>query len=398
MTKPIAPRAASSSPASPHPEEESPTAEAVAELFDPMRLRQARRLGIRTKQALAAEVGVSAAAISQYESGVHKPGPLVVRSLANALDVPMTFFITGRPLTSLDSSDAHFRSLRSTTVGQRNKALAFTEQAWELTHALENWVQFPAVNLPDLELPANQERSRATIRAAAETLRKQWSTPLDTPFPHLTRTAETHGVVVILANFAAESEVQRIDAFSTNKPSRPIVVTPPDRTTGVFKHRFNLAHELGHLLLHGDEVHGETAIEREANTFAGELLMPERSMRNLLTSRIDWDRLSKLSITWGVDMKALVYRSRELGMLSDASARRAYQRLETMRSSGLLTPAPTAQYAGEVPVLLSRAFEYAQSQGVSTKSLADQLHWHQSAVQRFLAAPADPRPQLRALL
>lgn len=120
----------------------------VAALFDAGRLRQARRLAVMTKQALASQVGVSAAAVGQWEAGVNAPRPNVLEAVARVLDVPVSFFATGRPRAVLDSSDAHFKSLRATTVGQRSKALAYTEQVWELTHALERWVQFPDINLP----------------------------------------------------------------------------------------------------------------------------------------------------------------------------------------------------------------------------------------------------------
>jgi hypothetical protein len=43
---------------------------------------------------------------------------------------------------------AHFRSLRSTRVGQRAKAVALVEQLWELTYALERRVELPPVDLP----------------------------------------------------------------------------------------------------------------------------------------------------------------------------------------------------------------------------------------------------------
>lgn len=367
----------------------------VAALFDAGRLRQARRLTMMTKQALASEVQVSPAAIGQYESGVIAPRPDVVVALAKALDVPIRFFATGRPLAPLDSSDTHFKSLRSTTAGQRNKALAFTEQVWELTHLLERWVQFPPVNLPVGDA-GGQVGDRARARAGAEALRRAWDVPLGEPFPHLTRTAEANGIVVVFASFASEAEVKRIRAFSTNKLSRPIVVTPPDRVDDVFMHRFNLAHELGHFVLHDDEEHGDIEIEREADAFAGELLMPEKAMRNVLRPRIDWDHLARLSATWGVEIKALIYRSRQLEFISDAAARRAYQRVEIMRSSGLLKPSPTARYQGEMPVLLQRAYEVAESEGADVASLAGELAWHPRTVRKLLGA-GDQRPQLKLL-
>ena len=120
-------------------------------------------------------------------------------------------------------------------------------------------------------------------------------------------------------------------------------------------------------------------------------------MRTLLSSRVEWDLIAQLSQKWGVEMKAIVYRSRQLGMLSDASARRAYQRLEVMRGAGLVKPSPTARYEGELPILLRRAFEYAEEEGVTAASLARELGWQESTITRLLGS-GDSRPQLRALL
>src|SRR5699024_1308878 len=114
----------------------------------PARLRQARVLSQLTKSDVAKLVGVSAAMIGQYEAGIAKPKPDVLVSLARAVFVEPAFFAAGRPLYPIDTGAAHFRSLRSVRASDRDKALATAEQVWELAHALETAVHFPAVNLP----------------------------------------------------------------------------------------------------------------------------------------------------------------------------------------------------------------------------------------------------------
>lgn len=101
-----------------------------------------------TKKDVAEHLGVTPAAVGQYETGVSRPRPDVVLRMATVLNVPMEFFIAGRPSPRLDSSMAHFRSLRSTPKAQRERALAFAEQVWELAYALERRVQLPHVDLP----------------------------------------------------------------------------------------------------------------------------------------------------------------------------------------------------------------------------------------------------------
>lgn len=47
--------------------------------------------------------------------------------MADALGVVPDFFRAGHPVAALDTSGAHFRSLRSTSALERDKALAFAE-------------------------------------------------------------------------------------------------------------------------------------------------------------------------------------------------------------------------------------------------------------------------------
>lgn len=371
-----------------HPAAPTSSAIAAAEAFDGERLRQARTLALMTKQGLADAVDVSPASIGQYESGVISPRPEVVERLAHALDVPPKFFAAGRPFAHLDAADAHFRSLRSTSVGQRAKALAWTEQVWELVHALERRVRLPEVDLPAVMVVDGV----ATPQRSAQVLREHWGLT-QAPVAHLTRLAEARGIIVVLASFADIEEAKRISAFSTGKLSRPIIVTPPDRADDVHDHRFNVAHELGHLLMHEDQAHGDMQIEREANQFAAELLLPEAIIRTVLPTRIDWSRLDRLSIEWGVSVKSLVYRGQELGIYSEPTARRAYIRYQMLLNEGHFAPQPISQFEGEVPILLTRAYRFAEESGTTVRGLAEELGWKPARV-RELLGDNDPRPVL----
>lgn len=372
-----------------HPATPSSSAVAASDAFDGERLRQARLLALMTKQGLADAIEVSPASVGQYESGIISPRPEVVERLARALDVPPKFFAAGRPFAHLDAADAHFRSLRSTSVGQRAKALAWTEQVWELVHALEKRVRLPEVDLPTA---SSDVQLMATPHLAAQALRERWGLGRS-PVAHLTRAAESRGIIVVLATFADTEEAKRISAFSTGKLSRPIVVTPPDRADDVHDHRFNVAHELGHLLMHEDQAHGDLQIEREANQFAAEFLLPEAVMRTVLPARIDWSRLARLSTEWGVSVKSLVYRGQELGLYSEPTARRAYIRYQMLLKEGHFAPQPISQFEGEVPILLTRAFTYAEELGITVRHLADELGWRPARV-RELLGDNDPRPVL----
>ncbi|MCX4429602.1 helix-turn-helix domain-containing protein [Streptomyces mirabilis] len=365
----------------------------MVDAFDPARLTQARRLAGMTKKDVADHLDVTPAAVGQYETGVSRPRPDLVPQLAKALDVPVEFFIAGRPSQRLDSSMAHFRSLRSTPKAQRERALAFVEQVWELTYALERRVQLPPVDLPGYaggEVHPGVALS-AEPTAAAQELRRQWGLG-DGPVTHLVRRMEAHGIVVVLPA-DADAATATVDAFSS-RSARPLVVLTQNRANDVYRHRFTAAHELGHLVLHGDAT-GDSRQEREADAFAAEFLTPQASILPLLPRRMDLGQLAGLRRTWGVSVHSLVYRCRELGVISDATASRTYQRLRALDRQPGFAAEPVSGYPGEQPVLLSQAFDLAvQETGLGVRELAQELAWPLARVRELLGMP-DNRPVLR---
>ncbi|MGD9530233.1 MAG: ImmA/IrrE family metallo-endopeptidase [Pseudonocardia sp.] len=355
----------------------------VVRLFEPARLAQARVLGWLTKGELAEEIGVSPAAIGQYESGVVKPRPELLPILAKKLKVPVEFFATGRPLGRLDAANAHFRSLRSTRAKDRAKAAAHAEQVWELTYALEKQVRFPAVDLPAIPEGASPVE-------AARALREAWKIRRG-PVPHLAATMEARGIVVCLIPLTNEA-VTRVKAYSTDALGRPIVVVTPERFRSVYEYRFTCAHEVGHLLMHPTPLPGDRQQEREADQFAAEFLTPKAEIEPLLPKRVRLAVLDGLSRTWGISIESLVYRMGELRMISDISIRRAHQRLAN--TAEYRREEPLAAYPGEVPTLLQEAIALAARHGYDRASLARELCWTQSHLTEVLGE-VDSRPVLR---
>lgn len=348
--------------------------------FEPARLTQARaRLGV-SKTDLAGKVGVSAAAIGQYEAGVNSPRPEVLDRLAAALEVRPGFFGVGRPLARIDTVNAHFRSLRSARVTDRQRALATAALVWELTFALERYVRLPEADLP--VVPAG-----TTPTEAAAALRRHWGLP-DGPVKHLVATAESRGIVVAVRPLR---EIEAVDAFSVVIVDRPVIVTSPRRSENVFRHRFSTAHEIGHLVLHADAGEHGAAVEKEADEFAAAFLTPAAAMDAALPQRLDLAALDRLGRTWGVSPKSLVRRMVERGRTTESSARRAYQRL-AMTDDPLADP--TGAYPGEMPSLLKKAADLAGDHGADMSALADALKLSPAQV-RDLLGDADQRPVLR---
>lgn len=395
-------------------------AQDAVDLFDPARLTQARQAKGWTKRHLAEQVDVTSTAIGQFEAGVTRPRPAVLARLAQVLEVTLGFFAAGRPRAAVDAVSTHFRSLRSMRVYERDQAVTFAGQVWELAQALEHHVHLPELDLPELDLELDQrgvstEADVHTARGPAPTtsvlvggdvvaasgraeqaarrVRQEWGLG-DRPVAHLVRLLEAHGVLVALLPF---NDGRRVDAFSTASTPRPVVVLTAEKND-VYRHRFTAAHELGHLLLHHDAAPGDPAHEREADAFAAELLLPRSRLAQELPARLDLPRLLALQQTWGVSVEALLYRGRELAVYSEATHRRGRIKVHDLRARGLLPTGQLRDYPGEQPLLLRRAFDTAAGHaGLTLHSLATELAWAPAVLGRLLGAIEDDRPRLRLL-
>lgn len=361
----------------------------VARAFDPARLTQARRVCRISKTELHDAVGVSAAAIGQYERGEVKPRADTVAALARALRVPPGFFAHGRPRVQVEIAEASFRRLRSTTVAQQQQATAYVEQVWELSCYLEERVEFPPVDLPDWAAPDSDEAPDPIT--AAGLMRQHWNLGL-TPIQHLVYQLEQHGILTVLFSMKQDGDPDdksRIDAFSTTTLPRPVIVLTPDKANDVMRHRFSAAHELGHVVLHHGRQGTDSQMERQANMFAAEFLTPRDVIGEQLPRRINFTRLEELSQLWGVSVDSLLYRSKELEIVSESTQRRAYVTLHGLPRRSQ----PIWDYRGERPELLKSAIELLDGAGVPLAQIADDLQMTPQHIRR-LADIDDPQPKL----
>lgn len=275
--------------------------------FQPGRLRLARELTTTSQANLTEATGLSAAAISQFESGATKPSGNVVEQLSEALDTPVEFFY--RSMT--DTHEGFFRSLRRTSVTDRRKARAFAHLVHDLA-ANDNagvLANLDIPNIPVTDLDAGLEVAAQAARGA----RKAWGLPRG-PIDDVVQLLEDHGIVVIRLPLASAD----VDAFSLPFDDRPVVVLVSDKNDRA-RSRFDAAHELGHLVMHGQQVWGVKEVEQQAHTFAAEFLMPATDIREQLPARADWPTLFKLKQYWQVSLAALLMRAKTLGVMDDSA-------------------------------------------------------------------------------
>lgn len=334
----------------------------AAKLFVGSRLKLARQLAGLRKVELAAQIEKTPTAIAGYESGRTRPAPATVAQLSVALGVEPSFFLA-TPSTMLSPSSnviPHFRSLRTTTQVVRDQATAYGWIVHDIVQTLERYVDMPQCRIPSLPVPVDSETTSEPVIAAQE-LRKAWGIEKG-PIAHLLRSAENNGIVAAFGPAQSAS----VDAYSFETPHRPIVILNPIKDD-YYRQRFDLAHELGHLVMHLDVEPGGRLVELQAHHFASELLMPESEIIGQLPRRLNWSQLLTLKEYWGVSMQALLYRARELGTLSDITYRNAMIR---MSKEGWRRQEPGRHPGLEQPSILPKSLELLESAGIAAVIIA----------------------------
>jgi Zn-dependent peptidase ImmA (M78 family)/transcriptional regulator with XRE-family HTH domain len=361
----------------------------AAALFDGPRLAMARQLAGLRKSELAKLVNKSATAVAGWESGEKRPAAGTVAELALALGVDAGFFAVRQEDVSALSGVPHFRSLRSTSQLSRDQAFAYGRLALDIVSNLDRHIEFPEVDVPQFPVEVDATDCDGPEQAAGA-VRSMWGIGQG-PVRHVVRTIENRGVLVVFS----PPQTAAVDAYSFNSQLRPVVVLNAMKRD-YYRQRFDVAHELGHLVMHGDAEPGGRIVEEQANRFAAELLMPAHQIQALLPVAMGaavWASLAKLKEHWGVSMQALLFRARQLGRLGDVSYRNA---MTTISSRGWRRAEPGFVEVVEQPSLLPRALELLQAEGIGEDALIAQCRippdLFRAATARTPALPEAPGP------
>jgi Zn-dependent peptidase ImmA (M78 family) len=158
-----------------------------------------------------------------------------------------------------------------------------------------------------------------------------------------------------------------MDAVSRWQGGRPFILCSADRNS-LPRENFDLAHEIGHLLLHhGVEVTTETLskLERQANYFAGAFLLPRETFsREVVSTSVHY--FLKLKERWRVSVAAMIYRCKELAILSKRQVEYLWRQLSArgMRKEEPLDRA----FQVEKPSILAAALDMLIEHRVQTRS------------------------------
>ncbi len=324
-------------------------------MFNGDRIRQAREIVGMTQEQLADAIGASQTHIALFEQNLRQPQDETITFIAIATGFPVGFFRREKapefPLGSL-----LYRRHKSMSSKDRDKVRQSARLLFETI--LDMADRFKPI---DLRLP---RLSSTDPERAAKITRAELGFSPDTPVVHLLTQLEKNGVIVALIPY----EIDEYDAFSVwadTEPRTPVIVMTTARPGD--RQRWNAAHELGHLVMHISYSGSHDELERDANRFAAEFLLPEDVIRPCLSSApLTLTMLADLKSYWGVSIKTLIMRAFELEIITDGQRRYLFRQMAA-KGWNVNEPVPIPQ---EKPRLLRKLSEALYGQSFDAKAVA----------------------------
>lgn len=319
------------------------------------RLYEARTARRMTAPTLADILGISRAAISQYENNQATPNPEVMSRIALVLNVPHSYF-----LTQYERSEAmvFFRSQTATIRMARESAKMRLNWLSQVVMPLQEQMRFPPVKIPSFTIPSDPSLiDQPLIEKAATYTRRFWGMG-DGPISNVVWLLENNGAIIT----RGEIEEPYMDSFCRFGPDEgaPLIYLNADKSSAV-RSRFDAAHELGHIILHRHIPEGywsnESRIamrERQAHKFAGAFLLPAKTFSaDVMVPMLEG--FVPLKRKWLVAIQAMLVRCMDIGLISEDHSNRLWRSLS--RRGWRIHEPLDDELIPERPKLLPKAIE-----------------------------------------
>ena len=345
------------------------------------RLKTIRTARDLTLDELSAAMGglVTKQALSKYERGASVPTPRVLVALAKALGVK-AIELAAQP--AADVRVIAFRKRASFPKGTQHALESQVALQLERRAELQDLVGQRCSG--DVPLQAYAVRSLDDVELAAEALRDKWDLGRD-PLGPIVDVLEEHCFHVVGVDASEKFDGMSAVAEVAGDPVAVAVVT----RSGVCRERqrLSLGHELGHLVLAPS---GGLDEEKAAYRFGAAFLAPRKTLLREVGRRrtdITSEELFILKQRFGMSVAALLYRLRDLGVISERYSQEWWRYIGSM---GWKKEEPH-ETPPEEPQWLAQSTLRAFSEGLITQADAEAL------LERLLEPSGAPSRRRRAL-
>ncbi|CEI80504.1 ImmA/IrrE family metallo-endopeptidase [Oceanobacillus oncorhynchi subsp. incaldanensis] len=311
-------------------------------MFQGENLTNLRMMHGYSRKQLSDMLGITEQAVWQYENNYTSPKMQIVNDLKNIFHVKSKYFYKTDVLQNANNQpninmmNIAYRSKEINLMSKTQTEAKHMEFLDRFVDYLSNKISYPTQKIIQLrneiihDLNTATESRQEQITAAANLARKKLGLDEMTN-NNLMFLIEKSGVFIFEKAIGKE-----IDAYSLwTKQDRPFIILGNLKRSAA-RRNFDIAHELGHLLLHYrveftnlDRTEYK-AIENEANQFAGAFLLPEHVMQGefqTIARPTNPDAYIDLKKKWLVSIQVLGYQALNLGFLDAKKHRNFYAAL-----------------------------------------------------------------------
>lgn len=295
-----------------------------------------------SRKQLSEKLNVTEQAIWQYENNYTSPKMQIVNDLKSIFNVKSKFFYKSDVLnrycepSNIPVMNIAYRSKIKNVISKTQAEAKHIEYLDSFVNYLTTKLSLPTQRIIQLRdevinyLNTTSDDREVQISTVAEIARSKLGFRDDTN-DDLMFLVEKSGIFIFEKAIGEE-----INAYSlwTNS-DRPFIILGNMKRSSV-RRNFDIAHELGHLLLHYKveftnlDTKEHKNIENEANLFAGAFLLPKKSfLQDMETvSRVtNPDAYLDLKKKWKTSLQVLGYRAANLGILDSKNHRNFYAAL-----------------------------------------------------------------------
>jgi Zn-dependent peptidase ImmA (M78 family) len=177
-----------------------------------------------------------------------------------------------------------------------------------------------------------------------------------------------------------------VDALSI-AAARPVIVRNEEDRFAC-RLRFDIAHEIGHFVMHDGVQTGDRITESEANRFGGAFLLPRSVFAKEFpvssSGRISWKSLSEIKLRWRTSKIAMLMRARQLALIDDYQLRGGIITLKNNSESKKEVEDDSIEI--ERPVLLDKSIRLiTRHYGLSLDDIGRDLNMKSAYIKEFLS-------------
>jgi Zn-dependent peptidase ImmA (M78 family)/transcriptional regulator with XRE-family HTH domain len=308
-----------------------------------------------TQEDLADSAGVTQGLISKAEKGVATLSPDHVEAISKLLGYPPRLFYEAGPVREVGSACLYHRKRKTLPAKVLNQV-----DARMLIRNLNVIRLLDGLDIEGSRMfhTMDPDEYGGDPVEVARALRAAWRVP-DGPIPNLTALVESAGGIVLMEDFGH----RKLFGMSCwTRRGHPLFFL--NSTAPTHELRWTMAHELGHLIMHGIPSSGDP--EKEADAFAGEFLAPVAYFKPA-ARKLTFDRLPQLKAYWGLSMKGIIKRAQTVGAIDSKAAVRLYKQ-HSARGYNSAEPYPLTP---ELPTLVESAIKvHLQDHGYTRDELA----------------------------